>query len=752
MSDGLDDFMTRLSERLATYVRLPIEPSIWRPPVEYEGSPAWGADDVRRLSDLSIPYLPQRGNAPVTTPDMLLYSLGHLDRLDPSFPDRLTALTSQERHIYLSNASGTGKTRMLFEILAAHWGFYFSCTADAVVDPYGSLDVTTALDRMVTGRVGTPGIYRSVPFRDGVPRDVRWQVVHNRRVAHSCLALVLLARLMIFQKFLAVLSDVSMPESEARLKWLLLQLRPDSYLWTDVFRSLVAYLGALDEVTVAARLAALYADTKSRITFVAIDETNVALNKYPASFATADHRRLAPVFRELVACMASHYPQSRLVISGTELDIDLAREAIRSSVSSFQSITLFHSLGHFATLERTSTYLRHFLGDSASDRLCRTAHTWFRGRHRFLAVFVMYTLKYGPGRAEQVIDTILRLFAQFKRNDSSPLDKIYLGVGFPDKRLEASAVAVHLRHAVLNFLWRRKPTTFTSDAPALVSFGVALYEGHAPNAVFFEPLIYIGLARWLRTSTRSGIHGVIRARLLDESFPIHDASLADGLAACFCNLAATGRPLGSYLDFSGPEPAFTKHPMRLVLPRLSQRRINARFQTRAFPSEACLQVASSPDDVFRWFDDASRPFIIPDADCGPDLMFAVELGDAGRVLVCVHTRPLHATRSRRATKAVPMHPKEFYKQVPAARERFLSYLALFQSRPSPSRGSKVPSKFNTIHLLCFAEPYRSGESYDPPVAVINFGRLTQEAPPTEFILPAAAQSVEESIGMVVHTG
>jgi hypothetical protein len=100
----------------------------------------------------------------------------------------------------LCNTSGAGKTRLLFEGLCKHWGFYFVGAQDT--DGIGARDLEEIVRRMSA----TPGWVNN-PFR-GEGADA--VAAHrNEAIAIMCISKVLFARWKVFQTFIEVARELN---------------------------------------------------------------------------------------------------------------------------------------------------------------------------------------------------------------------------------------------------------------------------------------------------------------------------------------------------------------------------------------------------------------------------------------------------------------------------------------------------------------------------------------------------------------
>lgn len=281
---------------------------------------------------------------------------------------------------YLSNASGTGKTRLVFEVLARHWGLYFTCTADGVTDPYGSTDVSHALSDLSTYTLDGQGLVDTTLTPSRLRPTQLAALQHNRRIARHVFRRLVLSRLLMLQQFCRMVDEHRVPEEEAKRQWLLVQLRPRVLLLNDGFEHVLLYTRDLTDEQVTERFAGLWSDLRSRITFIAVDEAQVALQMYRASFATANDRQHAPILRELIISLGEICPTARLIISGVQLDMPVVSEALSKAGFRSNVVRHYHSLGYFASKQQCERYLRHFLGDDVLECDCETVYQWLRGR------------------------------------------------------------------------------------------------------------------------------------------------------------------------------------------------------------------------------------------------------------------------------------------------------------------------------------------------------------------------------------
>jgi hypothetical protein len=139
----------------------------------------------------------------------------------------------------LINTSGSRKTRILFEGLWKHGGFYFTCSHEQL----GSKDLETILCHIENTRSFTKNL---VPPIEACLR-------YNRKVAHRRFLQAFTTRWFVLRMFLEEASRAAGTSTSGSLNgyrkyWLILQLLPAIVCQTDVFADVAAILGqASDE-------------------------------------------------------------------------------------------------------------------------------------------------------------------------------------------------------------------------------------------------------------------------------------------------------------------------------------------------------------------------------------------------------------------------------------------------------------------------------------------------------------------------
>ncbi|KAH7100108.1 hypothetical protein BKA62DRAFT_831222 [Auriculariales sp. MPI-PUGE-AT-0066] len=719
---GSDAAWSRVRERLQSYeplIRRFLQGDIvhpeWLLPQAYDGETIWPKPkDRARIDQLRLLKFGEQDR-----PDMLLSGLGSLDQMDTQFAERLNRFTSHQEHVVLLNTSGTGKTRMVFEVLSRTWGLYFTCAADQQT-PYGSSDLRYVIS------------YLRGTELSGHPTTWQQPLAENVTRARQALNCVITSRLLIFNLFCDLVQSLHVKEHIARRMWLLLQLRSDIIFNTpddDLFDRLLRTVSLLDPTLVEKRLTVLTSSCKFPLSIIAVDEANVASGMHEASYVMSNGQTLAPVLREVIRHFSSSFPTQRLIVSGTRIDMNVVTDAIESGTSNHSRIRLVCSLGSFDTIERTRNYVQHFLGPVSKAQVARM-HSWFQGRHRFLANCVEHMLMLGLGQLHAFIQMAVVSLTGFDTNNVEwELGHLY-GLIREDYELSGSFAARHLREALFAYTLRNQQTSLRSDVEDHVSLGLALLDDDVTHATIWEPLVFYRLFTWFLNHSDRAIDTTAKQKL-DEPLRIsHSLRLVNGLASYLYRLHApsASEPIGlsDYLDFRGAIPGWADATAEIILPPCTR----AGHIRLRYPAAFSITAAKHPDDVLDWLNGGDHPFLIPDDGLGTDLMFFlrlkhVNLGSTAVVLVSLQlARPSRSTR--RDAKIVPIQPAMFYPKANRHRSAVISAIRSLPRLPVDSNRAG-PQSLGMLRVLCSADPFRPPTKRELPVACLQVEALMQRS-------------------------
>ncbi|KZW00167.1 hypothetical protein EXIGLDRAFT_722737 [Exidia glandulosa HHB12029] len=687
-----------MASDITTFLASPITMPEWTPDAK-----CFEKSDKARLDELHIPSFPTIHD--VSFPDLNLYALGRLETLDANFAGRFQDFVAGDSHLVLVNTSGSGKTRMLFETLYRRWGIYFSAHVDGTSNPYGTLDMPSAIDRLQMSLHH----YLPTPFNEG--KDL-FLLEHNRAAVSVETAALLLSRLVVFDHFLDVVADLGMDEHEARHRWLLLQIRSEDCLDTTTL--------FLDQSDLAEWIQELLKRREDKLEF---DEAQKIGQLYDSAFLDTTRKERRPLLREIIVQTASYLPLVRLIISGTRIDMSVVEEAINASHSARKTVRPFVSLGEFRHSDQMRTFIAHFLGDVIPENDLQLVIKWFRGRHRFLTVFIEYVLQYGSRRCINVLDAIMLATTGFKRPGASANGvKVQLQPIMDAEVLDTSPLADALRIAIYTQFTQGRPALILDKAAECVGSGAAHFTTSVEVAVIDEPLVCLNLVKWVSRSQVYSTSGLLSRRLKDPRLRLPPCALTDGLAfALWSRYASRGVQLDELARFPGVTPSWAKIPAQYMITSANEgRRKNEPITSLAGP---LVYQAKEPEDVMTWFQNAEAPFLVPDTGLGAELIFILKTSDVHRVIF-VHLDPFSTDRPHRTTTIVPTNPYKLYKSNATARQQLGEILDSF-SHTETTGDERRKVALHTLQIYAFAQLSRSASAFDPPAAILRVEELVR---------------------------
>lgn len=202
---------------------------------------------------------------------------------------------------------------------------------------------------------------------------------------------------------------------------------------------------------------------------------------------------------------------------------------------------------------------------------------------------------------------------------------------------------------------------FDKDPELLVGTGLAYFPDSMAVARIEEPIVLLNLARWLSTSKRFRTSTIIRRRLRDPSVSIFTHALPQALAFyLWRRYSSSGLRLEDIATFPGTVPRWAKEPARFSYSSLVGS--SRTFETAERLDALLVRTGHNSDEVFEWLERSDCPFLLPDADMGPQLVFLLDTLDGHR-LVFVHLEPYTVDRPRRYDEVRPQNPYLFYAKV-----------------------------------------------------------------------------------------
>lgn len=280
------------------------------------------------------------------------------------------------------NASGTGKTRTIFEGLSSSWGLYMTTKVDT--SHLGSGDIEYIL---VDDALRTMGFQPVLPKADSLGHKPI--LASNVDVVKRHFNSFLLSRLLLLRVFLRVIvDDLKEQLSEIHMQqWLRIQLHTGmiefgAALFEELFRK---YLSKGTGNEISQYLEEVWADVKelcdvpkNKFYFV-LDEANVVSRRYREAFG--DERGPSTLLKEIVRVWENSVGRSggTIVIVGTDIpQTDFAGEE-------WNTYRWCSNTGAFDVQQEHEQYIRRFLPESFCSSECgqsllRCIWCWCRPR------------------------------------------------------------------------------------------------------------------------------------------------------------------------------------------------------------------------------------------------------------------------------------------------------------------------------------------------------------------------------------
>ncbi|KAK7054472.1 hypothetical protein VNI00_003670 [Paramarasmius palmivorus] len=323
------------------------------------------------------------------------------------------------------------------------WGLYFLCAKEAT--GLGSRDLSYALFSTLPNE---PGFTPKLPTRGKIQR-----LEHNRLLAETVLGEVLLARLLIFQKFIDRMEShlnsngipIVYPNFDPFIeRWLQLQLHPtmlSPFYQGDIFVDLTSVIHAAKpdatvlQVMIYNIASTLFPKINSSIhgshggdIFLVLDEAQEAGLAMKTAFRSEKQTTKArPVLRELITAWSNQlcYPvkPSReeelvdlpvtLVVTGTGMSLDDMRQALYSStVVKEDTCQQYQDMGGFEEKEQQVAYVQKYVPKEILDHpvgvvLLDRMWYWLRGRYRFTAEFLAFLIENGYKQPNALLDRFI---------------------------------------------------------------------------------------------------------------------------------------------------------------------------------------------------------------------------------------------------------------------------------------------------------------------------------------------------------
>ncbi|KAJ7780854.1 hypothetical protein DFH07DRAFT_950077 [Mycena maculata] len=655
-------------------------------------------------------------------PDMLLHDLGSFAH-HPELQKRVENIfpIGEDNHVVVLNTSGSGKTRLTFEGLCQFWGLYFTSCVDT--QGHGSADLQNVMDRIEDEK----GFTKNLPLTDfatahlanrQIARGYLTDVLYARLaiLAKFCqIAMQLNSGTLLdeHKKYWLILQ--LKPSHLAHKDWDIfneLSKRIHGFKWKDskVITRLAAEVRALTGPGFGARSAL----------FCVIDEAQAAAEKYTGAFRSLklDSSNARSLLRELVAVWGLVMGMW-LILAGTGMKKSVMDETLASAILKEGSVVTAFDIGGFDDATDQMEYMKSLMPDDfkcseKAQNLFRLAHYWLRGRFRFTATFMRVLLLAGFQDAELLLQQYVSVCTAPPLSDPNAALALqntgFVPTGgnlnawvvqtskrtvggfktFSFERLKQNSKLFNdIKICISKFHLRSDISSLhlTNSEYEAVEYGFArvvavedqkkayVVEGQRPTRVILnEPLVVLALMQWLRERDLSVHEGLsLRART-----GVTEANGSNGLEEYFAFYFSTvfddDTPLNKIFRFKKGEPKWAKKPAKLIsLYRRDAEWDSLRDQNsepesgrvlRGSRPSVALGIGGDRAVAQGWLQhNIETPFLFPDTNFGPDILFVLELESKSRIWVAVQSKYSSASLLRKSVLEDALRsiaPSRFY--------------------------------------------------------------------------------------------
>ncbi|KAK7029501.1 hypothetical protein VNI00_014534 [Paramarasmius palmivorus] len=590
-------------------------------------------DISTHIANLKIPLIRPRP----FPPSVILFGLGSFQQ-NRILSERLDNIFSQNHNVFLVNSSGTGKTRLLFEGLCKHWGFYFTSAVDS--SGLGAGDIHGILQTSLRLTKGWSGSVDNTDYVSAVKQNIA--IVHHR-VSES-----LLTRLLLFKLFIshAVSEGISHKHKQ---QWLQLQLRPSFYTESerngDLFRTIFtaeADSRVIDDA-IARTLAEIQAiwdlNTTGRI-FVALDEANVASKAHLGAFRTESGPY--PILKEILRTWnrhLKHLPVS-YVVAGTEIPSSYFE------YDEWEGWKWCSDTGSFSDLSSQQAYIESFIppgfgATSSGKSLVERSWKWLRGRHRFTASFMASLIDVGFENPHTSLTKYVELVSSYEPHDGDAYMKSESDIdndkfdGLNIQRMQHlnDGTMPVMHYALVHTLsFLKGPRDLPVAHINVVTHGYGRFVDRDMSIIAIdEPLVLVGTANLLTTSPLSFTDW----KYFKDYLGLANVQVLYYTALCIALFFEEAQEISKLLSFPLGQPRWHLENANLTV-RGTSGDLDFRFSTRNHAP--LIHRSNSTLELTSWLRGAhSSPFCIHESIVGSILIFSLKLASGGQFWVFLQT-------------------------------------------------------------------------------------------------------------------
>ncbi|KAJ6617930.1 hypothetical protein B0H10DRAFT_2189744 [Mycena sp. CBHHK59/15] len=677
--------LSELRPHLVDFIQKPDPLKFWAP-----RDATIDADFMDHVRGLKIPACPG--------PSLLLHNLGKFEE-DPVLKDRLNNIFTKGKHTVLMNTSGSGKTRLSFEGLCQHWGFYFTSALEG--NP-GSCDMFCVINDYLPSQ--NSGFRQFLPSPSSHTFSEDFQ--KNVAVAHRLFRAVLLARLLVLEMFSELIHAIGVSAYHKR-SWLILQLLPGSMVSLDIFAFLLMKLRRTDDGhnrdnidRLSHSLRRMYGEDFHL--FCVIDEAQVAARQLEDAFQ--ENGQKYPILREIMSCIEAHFPLHELsfLVAG----IQVPKHSVQTKDNAAR-LRWCSDTGGFDDEQVQRNYVLRYLPPSfatsdSGDFFLKRLWQWCRGRHRVTATMMEVQMRDAFRSPHTLFSDYVQEFTGFRPKDALELSRTEhwkrerpqmpfspMGCYMLDKSLDLQSVVLdELYRSVVGF---RQPAVFGPDKMEAVFEGFGRFtDSSMTRIVVDEPLMLLTAAQQFfrqpvpSEAVRDPPYNYSTA--LHQYPPRNSTTLAKILVLYLTRVFNEPRVLSKVFSFSwSPLPRWANQKAELVELYHTDGQYKERPGVKYVDRPSSSALATGADTlaaVSAWLDDADgAPFCLL-SGANADLIFVLKLADGTFVRIV-----LHASRTSDVLAASAL--RKSYPKDPASLDRVIDSLQPPLNRTSQSTAPRM---------------------------------------------------------------
>ncbi|KAL1671344.1 hypothetical protein EV122DRAFT_295535 [Schizophyllum commune] len=585
-------------------------------------------------------------------PLLVLHDLGCLIPSE-TLERNLGLIFHEENNTFFVNASGSGKSRLLYEGLCQYWGLYFVAKIDSSRLGSKHMEFVVAQGLSMSDVVELP--HPSMPSYSSTLRR-NFDFITRRYKD------VLLAQMLVFRAFLEL--AVPCPSDEHKQRWLHCQLQPTVLLKRDPFHAINFALLRASDAYVDHHLQVVLKDVQQHLgaanpIFAVLDEgqslghNDNAVN-IPYGFPSNDSR---PYMKRLVTAWRGR-PGLSLIIAGTNLPRDIFRDdPVEMTYGRYRWTS---ATGGFDVVDSNRQYITRylpspFLEKASGKRLLQRLGSWLRGRHRFTASFIGQYLRHGLSQPHQLLNDYIRNATGYTPRDADDLTRAEGERLEQARRLLQPISFTAMRDLLIRSTVHHALFRVFIDSPALHHYGVEyvrlvteafgrFVDHDASRVAIDEPLMLTSCALWYKNANINFFDLDYLRRLpqrMGHISELRHLRLAFVLARRF----EQKPPLRQLFTFQGALPSWAnaRSTTLLLQHRTARGTISARIYSYkkelARSASSLTTVACTDADIDRWLDHVdSSPFCILRLSEEGALLFALKLPGDKNVWVALDGR------------------------------------------------------------------------------------------------------------------